>query len=45
MEVHLKVSELEMLSFSVRKEIIKYDNSWVAISLSNIGENEFLQTL
>ena len=33
-KVHLKVSEHEMLSFSVRKEIIKNDNSLVAILLS-----------
>ena len=43
--VHLKVSEHELLSFSVRKEIIKNDNGWVVILLSKVGENEFLQTL
>ena len=42
-EVHLKVSEHEMLSFSVRKEIIKNDNSLVVILLSKVVENEFLQ--
>ena len=40
-KVHLKVSEHEMLSFSVRKEIIKNDNSSVVIS--KVVENEFLQ--
>ena len=44
-KVHLKVSEQEMLRFSVRREIIKYDNSLVVILLSKILENEFLQTL
>ena len=44
-KVHLKVSEHEMLSFSVRKEIIKNDNSLVAILLSKVVENEFLQTV
>ena len=34
-----------MLSFSVRKEIIKNDNSLVVILLSKVVENEFLQTL
>ena len=34
-----------MLSFSVRKEIIENNNSLVAISLSKVDENEFLQTL
>ena len=34
-----------MLSFSVRKEIIKNDNSLVVIFLSKVVENEFLQTL
>ena len=43
--VHFKVSEHEMLSFSVRKEIIKNDNSLVVILLSKVVENEFLQTL
>ena len=42
---HLKVSEQEMLSFSVRKEIVKKDNSLVVILLSKVVENEFLQTL
>ena len=41
-KVHLKVSEHEMLSFSVRKEIIKKDNSLVVILLSKVVENEFL---
>ena len=44
-EVHLKISEHEMLSFSVRKEITKNNNSLAVISLSKVGENEFLQTL
>ena len=38
-------SEHEMLSFSVRKEIIKNDNSLVVILLSKVVENDFLQTL
>ena len=42
-KVHQKVSEHEMLSFSVRKEIIKNDNNLVVILLS--VENEFLQTV
>ena len=42
-KVHLRVSEHEMLSFSVRKEIIKNDNSLVVILLSKVVENEFLQ--
>ena len=41
----LKVSEHEMLIFSVRKEIIKNDNRLVVILLSKVIENEFLQTL
>ena len=41
----LKVSEHEMLIFSVRKEIIKNDNSLVVSLLSKVVENEFLQTL
>ena len=41
----MKVSEHEMLSFSVRKEIIKNDNRLVVILLSKVVENEFLQTL
>ena len=44
-KVHLKVSEHEMLSLSVRKEIIKNDNSLVVILLSKVVENEFLQTV
>ena len=44
-KVHLKVSEHEMLSFSVRKEIIKNVNSFVVILLSKVVENEFLQTV
>ena len=44
-KAHLKVSEHEMLSFSVRKEIIKSDNSLVAILLSKVVENEFFQTV
>ena len=43
-EVHLKISEYEMLSFSVRKEVIENNNGLVFISLSKAGENEFLQT-
>ena len=42
-KVHLKVSGHEMLSFSMRKEIIKNDNSLVVILLSKVVENEFLQ--
>ena len=34
-----------MLNFSVRKEIIKNDNSLVFILLSKVVENEFLRTL
>ena len=41
----MKVSEHEMLSFSERKEITENDNSLVVILLSNVVENEFLQTL
>ena len=41
----LKVSEHEMLSFPVRKEIIKNDNSLVVILLFKVVKNEFLQTL
>ena len=37
-QVHLKVSEQEMLSFSVRKEISKNDNSLVVILLSKVVE-------
>ena len=44
-EVYLKVSEQEMLCFSIRKEIIKNDNSLVVILLPNVGEKEFFQTL
>ena len=44
-KVHLRVSQHEMLSFSVRKEIIKNDNSLVVILLSKVFENEFLQTV
>ena len=44
-QVHLNVSEQEMLSFSVRKEIFKNDNSLVVILLSKVVESEFLQTL
>ena len=40
--LNLKISEHEMLSFSVRKEIIKNDNSLVVILLPKVGENEFL---
>ena len=39
------VSEHEMLSFSVRKEIIENDNSLLIILLSKVGKNEFLLTL
>ena len=41
----LEVSEHEMLSFSVRKQIIKNDDILVVILLSKVVENEFLQTL
>ena len=41
----LKVSQHEMLIFSIRKEIIKNNNSLVVILLSTVVENEFLQTL
>ena len=34
-----------MLSFSVRKKIIKNDNNLVVILLSKVVENEFFQTL
>ena len=34
-----------MFGFSVRQEIIENDSSLVVISLSKVGENEFLQTL
>ena len=44
-KVHLRVSEHEMLSFSIRKEIIKNDNSLVVILLSKVVENEFFQTV
>ena len=44
-KIHLKVSEQEMLSFSVRKEIIENDNSLVDILLSKVVENECLQTV
>ena len=44
-KVNLKVSEHEMLSFSVRKEIIKNDNSLGVILLSKVVENESLQTV
>ena len=37
-------TEHEMLSFSIRKEIIENENSLVD-KLSKVGENEFLQTL
>ena len=37
--------EHKMLSFSVRKEVIKNNNSLVVISLSKAGENEFPQAL
>ena len=39
------ISEHDMLRFSVRKEIIKNDNSLVVILLSKVVENEFFQTL
>ena len=38
----MRVSEHEMLSFSIRKEIIENDNSLLVILLSKVGENEFL---
>ena len=41
----MKITEHKMLSFSVKKEIIKNNNSLVVISLSKVGENEFPQTL
>ena len=44
-QAHLKVSEHEMLSFSVRKEVIKNDNILGVTLLSEVVENEFLQTL
>ena len=44
-KVHLKVSEHEMLRFSVKKEIIKNDNSLVVILLSKVVKNEFLHTV
>ena len=44
-EVHLKMSDHKMLTFLVRKEIIDNNNSLVAISLSEVGENEFLPNL
>ena len=44
-QVNSKVSENEMLSFLVRKGIIKNDNSLVVILLSKVVENEFLETL
>ena len=45
LNIHLKVSEHKMLSFSVRKEIIKNDNSLVVILLSKVVGKEFLQTV
>ena len=42
-KVHLKVSEHEMLSYLVTKEIIKNDNSLVVILLFKVVENEFLR--
>ena len=42
---HLKISEHKMSRFSVRKEVIENNNSLAVISLSNVDENEFLQTL
>ena len=44
-EVHLKISEHRMSSFSVRKEMIENNNRLVVISLSKVGENEFLHIL
>ena len=41
----MKISEHKMLSFSVRKEIIKNTNRLVAILLFIVGENEFLKIL
>ena len=43
-QVPLKISEHKMSSFLVRKEITENNNSLVVISLSKVGENEFLQT-
>ena len=39
-KVHLKVSEHEMLSFLVQKEIIKNDNSLVVILLFKVVEKQ-----
>ena len=44
-DVHLKVSEHEMLRFPVRKEIIENNNSLAVISVSKVGENEFIANL
>ena len=44
-EVHLKISEHKILSFSVKKKIIENAENWVVISLSKVGENEIHQTL
>ena len=44
-DVHLKVSEHEMLHFPIRKEIIENNNSLVVISVSTGGENEFMANL
>ena len=44
-EVHLTMSEHKLLTFLVRKEIIENNNSLVVISLSKVGENEFLPNL
>ena len=35
----------KMLTFLVRKEIVENNNSLVVISLSKVGENEFLPYL
>ena len=44
-EVHLKVSDNKMLTFLVRKEVVENTNSLIVISLSKVGENEFLPNL
>ena len=44
-EVHLRISEHKMLSFSVRKEIIQNNNGLVGILLSKVGKNDFFHTL
>ena len=41
----LKMSDHKMLTFLVSKEIIENNKSLVVISLSKVGENEFLPNL